>query len=153
MTLTSGTHSHADERSVERDAEYPSFVRTGGWPYVVSGQDWQGLVEAYATAPSAIAPVAQIVASIASSGRSEDLVFATSMWDLIVTPSPVGEPPVDVVAVRGAMGLATVAADRIVVEHMPLVGPADRIERPASEAVPLFWRFIIEKYGIAPQRS
>lgn len=138
---------------IGRDAEYPSVMRTGGWSYTVHRQDWQGLVEQYATLPSAMAPVAQIVASVAVSGRSEDLVFATSMWDLIVTPSPVDTPPIDVVVVRGAMGLRKVPADHIVVEHMPLVGQADRIERPASEAVPLFWRFMIEKYGIAPKRS
>jgi hypothetical protein len=26
------------------------------------------------------------------------------------------------------------------------------IERPAAEAVPLFWRFMIEKYGVHPSR-
>jgi hypothetical protein len=128
-------------------------MRTGGWPHVVRGSDWHALVDEYATAPLVVAPVAQVVASVASSGRSDDLLFATSMWDLIVTPSPDGESPVDVVAVRGAMGLAHVPEGRIVVEHMPLVGGADRIERPAEEAVPLFWRFIIEKYGIAHRRS
>ncbi len=128
-------------------------MRTGGWPHVVKQSDWRALLERYSTAPAAIAPIAEIVASIASSGRSDDLLFATSMWDLIVTPSPVGDPPVDVVAVRGAMGMANVPAERIVIEHMPLVGMADKIERPAVEAVPLFWRFMIEKYGIAPQRS
>ena len=125
-------------------------MRTGGFPYAVKRQDWQSLVEEYSTAPAAVAPVAQIVESVATSGQTEDLVFATSMWDLIVTPSPIGDPPVDVVAVRGATGTASVAPDRIVVEHLPLVGIADRIERPAAEAVPLFWRFMIEKYGIAP---
>jgi hypothetical protein len=86
------------------------------------------------------------------SGRTKDLVFATSMWDLIVTSSPIGDPPVDVVVVRGASGMQSVAPDRIV-EHLPPVGIADRIERPAAEAVPLFWRFMIEKYGIAPLRA
>lgn len=128
-------------------------MRTGGWPHVVLGNDWHALVSEYSTAPAVIAPIAKIVTSVLPSGRNWDLLFATSMWDLIVTSSPISEPPVDVVAVRGAMGLAHVREDRIVVEHIPLVGGADRIERPADEAVPLFWRFMIEKYGMAPQRS
>jgi hypothetical protein len=70
------------------------------------------------------------------------------MWDLIVAPSPAGPPPLDVVAVRGAMGSRNVARDRIVVEHLPLVGMADLIERDAAGAVPLFWAFMREKYGL-----
>lgn len=128
-------------------------MRTGGWPYVVRGSDWSALVREYEHAPATVAPVARIVASVASSGRGDELLFATSMWDLIVTPSPGSEPPIDVVAVRGAMGMAHVHEDLIVIEHMPLVGMADRIERPADEAVPLFWRFVSEKYGIEPSRG
>ncbi len=41
-----------------------------------------------------------------------------------------------------------IPADRIVVEHVPLVGIADVIERDASDAVPLFWAFMREKYGL-----
>lgn len=127
-------------------------MRTGGWPYVVKRNDWRVLVEEYSTAPAWTTPISHIASSVASSGRSDDLLFATSGWDLIVTPSPVGEPPIDVVAVRGANGSAQIPEVHIVIEHMPLVGIADRIERPADEAVSLFWRFMIEKYGIAPQR-
>jgi hypothetical protein len=36
--------------------------------------------------------------------------------------------------------------------HHPLVGLADDIIRPVDEAVPLFWRFMIEKYGVSPHR-
>jgi hypothetical protein len=31
-----------------------------------------------------------------------------------------------------------------------VTGYDDRIERPASDAVPLFWRFMIEKFGVQP---
>ena len=41
-----------------------------------------------------------------------------------------------------------VPADRIVVEHVQLIGIADVIERDASDAVPLFWAFMREKYGL-----
>ena len=36
----------------------------------------------------------------------------------------------------------------VLIEHLTCSGHDERIERPASEAVPLFWRFMIEKYGI-----
>jgi len=39
-----------------------------------------------------------------------------------------------------------------VIEEMSLTGHRDLIERPAAEAVPLFWRFMIEKYGVHPSR-
>jgi hypothetical protein len=34
-----------------------------------------------------------------------------------------------------------------------LISGLCRIERPVVEAVPLFWRFMIEKYGVAPHRG
>jgi hypothetical protein len=36
------------------------------------------------------------------------------------------------------------------IEQQSLRGHDDRIERPAGEAVPLFWRFMIEKFGVHP---
>ena len=70
-------------------------MRTGGFPHVVHRQDWENLVAEYSTAPAVVSPVAQIVTSVVAAGRAMDLVFTTSMWDLIVTPNPVGDPPVD----------------------------------------------------------
>ncbi|SDS81377.1 hypothetical protein SAMN04515669_1995 [Jiangella sp. DSM 45060] len=40
----------------------------------------------------------------------------------------------------------------MVIEEQSVTGHDDIIERPAAEAVPLFWRFMIEKFGIAPER-
>jgi hypothetical protein len=31
-----------------------------------------------------------------------------------------------------------------------MTGRSNRIERPVDEAVPLFWRFMIEKFGVGP---
>ncbi len=64
------------------------------------------------------------------------------MWDLIVAPAPGVPAPVDPVRVT------TPHYPDVVVEHLPNAGGADRIERPRNEAVPLFWRFMKEKYGI-----
>jgi hypothetical protein len=126
-------------------------MRTGGWSYPVQRRDWEDLADRYRAAPAVVSSIAQVIDSIVSSGLGDELQFATSMWDLIVTSSPASAPPVDVVAVRGAMGAKRVPADRIVVEHLPLVGLADAIERDASDAVPLFWAFMREKYGLIRQ--
>ena len=97
-------------------------------------------------------PFADIVASVVESEAASELGYATSMWDLIVTPIPVVSLPVDVVVVRGESGVGKVRPGHVRIEHLPLVGLEDSIERPVSEAVPLFWRFIREKYGITPRR-
>jgi hypothetical protein len=124
-------------------------MRTGGWSYPVQGHDWQGLADRYRTAPDVVSPIAHVVEGILSSGLGDEVQFTTSMWDLTVTPSPASSPPVDVVAVRGAMGVKQVRSNRIVIGHLPLVGLADAIERDASEAVARFRAFMREKYGLA----
>ncbi|WP_141997522.1 hypothetical protein [Amycolatopsis cihanbeyliensis] len=58
------------------------------------------------------------------------------MHDLVVTARPVPEyPRVEVVVVRS-----------------PSSGYDDRIRRTSEAAVPLFWRFMIEKFSVAPAR-
>jgi hypothetical protein len=97
--------------------------------------------------------LAEILASIVSSGRADDLAVTTSMPDLVITPRPVPEPPLDVVIVRAPNSLRNgPRPGHVVIEEMSLTGHGDLIERPAAEAVPLFWRFMIEKYGVHPSR-
>ncbi len=62
-------------------------------------------------------------------------------------PCPGAPAPVD--AVRVSMP----HYPDVVVEHLPTVGGADRIERPRDEAVRLFWQFVKEKYGIDGRRE
>jgi hypothetical protein len=38
----------------------------------------------------------------------------------------------------------------VLIEHLSITGRNDRIERPVAEAVPLFWRFLVEKFGVDP---
>jgi hypothetical protein len=38
--------------------------------------------------------------------------------------------------------------EHVLIEHVSLTGHDDRIERPAVDAVPLFWRFMSEKFGV-----
>jgi hypothetical protein len=97
--------------------------------------------------------LAEILANIVSSGRADDLAVTTSMHDLVITPRPVPEPPLDVVIVRAPNSLRNgPRPGHVVIEEMSLTGHRDLIERPAAEAVPLFWRFMIEKYGVHPSR-
>ena len=41
-----------------------------------------------------------------------------------------------------------VQTGHVLVEHLPDTGRNDRIERPLGDAVPLFWRFVQEKFGV-----
>lgn len=88
-------------------------------------------------------PVLDIVDSIIAFETDALLAGTTSMFDLVVTPKPVTPPPVDIVTVRSAYGWITI-------EHITHTGRNDRIQRPAQDGVALFWRFMIEKFGIHP---
>ena len=74
------------------------------------------------------------------------LAGLTFMTDLVVVTRPVPEPPMDEVIVRWQWGF-------VEIEHVAHTGRNDKIRRPADQAVRLFWRFMIEKYGIHPSSS
>jgi hypothetical protein len=74
------------------------------------------------------------------------------MHDLVVTPLPITDPPIEEVIVWSpSSGL--VGPGAVLIEHRSATGHDDRIVRPSSEAVALFWRFLTEKFGIEPVRS
>ena len=83
-------------------------------------------------------------------GADGDLAVFTSMHDLMVVSQPIPEPPVQLVAVRAPSSLAKVSDGCVLIEHLSIKGRNDRIVRPVAEAVPLFWRFMIEKFGVDP---
>ena len=90
-----------------------------------------------------------VVASIQVSA-GDRLAGFTSMYDLAVTSVPVpSEGPVDVVWVRPQIYGSADNPD-VLIEHHAVTGHDDRIVRPGTDAVRLFWRFVIEKYGIEP---
>ena len=70
------------------------------------------------------------------------------MHDLIVVPRPAGSEVSELIAVRAPSSRWHVPAGQVRVEHLSSTGRNDSIERPSAEAVPLFWRFVLEKYGI-----
>ena len=51
---------------------------------------------------------------------------------------------------RAPGSLAKPSEGLVLIEHLSVTGRNDRIERPVDEAVPLFWRFMIEKFVVGP---
>jgi hypothetical protein len=97
------------------------------------------------------AHMADIVASVLACGGADRLAGHTSRHDLVVTPRPVPEPPIETVVVR-APSSGRVGPGAVLIEHRSRTGHDEWIARPAGEAVDLFWRFMIEKFGVAPAR-
>ena len=91
----------------------------------------------------------RIAQSVVAEGATDELLAHTSMHDLKVTTPPQSPwAKTDYVHVALMSNLRTVR-----IRHEPLVGLADDVKRPIEEAVPLFWRFMIEKYGVRPIRD
>lgn len=70
------------------------------------------------------------------------------MSDLIVASVPLSEGPLDRVQVSLEDMGGTVR-----ITHLAARGRSDEIARPSSEILPLFWRFMIVKFGIHPARD
>jgi hypothetical protein len=119
-------------------------VSTLGWPFPIRPDEWSDLAAFYADLGPEFGHISDIVQSVVASAASEQLAATTSMQDLLVVATPISEVPGDVVAVR------TPGHGRVLIEHLAVTGNNDRIERASSDAVPLFWRFMIEKYGVRP---
>jgi hypothetical protein len=62
---------------------------------------------------------------------------------LIVVSTPVPDPPYGVAIVRAQ------TTGHVRIEHLSRTGYHEDIERPQEEAVPLFWRFMMEKFGVS----
>jgi hypothetical protein len=92
----------------------------------------------------------EIIDSVLASDVADSLAATTSMHDLIVAALPLTEPPFDVIAVRAPSSLREVPTGEVLIEHLTPTGHDERITRPVTDAVPLFWRFVIEKFGIEP---
>ncbi|MEU5879028.1 hypothetical protein [Spirillospora sp. NPDC047279] len=130
-------------------------MSTRGWPDSGS-RPWPEIASSFqelADADPAFGPLAAIAESVITCRADEHLAATTSMHDLVVTAAPVpAETPVDVVIVRSpSSGLAN--PGWVLIEHCSTTGHDARIARPAGAAVPLFWRFMLEKFGIGPARA
>jgi hypothetical protein len=128
-------------------------VRTNGWPYPFRQRSWSDIAAflgSMANRHPEFQHMADIANSVIQSQTTSLLAACTSMHDLIVVPVPIPDPPYDVVAVHAPGSLAAPQAGCVVIEHLACTGHNDSIERPVADAVPLFWRFMIEKYGVHP---
>lgn len=124
-----------------------------GWPYPFRPQPWEELDREFASVAAAhpdFGHSSAIVKSVREVGAEQDLAAFTSMHDLMVRSTPLPEPPYDLVAVHAPNSIAKVPPGTVLIEHLSVTGRNDRIERPVADAVPLFWRFMIEKFGIEP---
>lgn len=124
-----------------------------GWTTPFTPRDWrerrrflQGLVDQ----DPEFRYLTDIIDSVIGSDSTDHLGVMTSMHDLIVTDLPASEPPLEVVFVRAPNSPKGPPSGMVLIEHLSLTGHDDRVVRPASEAVPLFWRFMIEKFGVSP---
>jgi hypothetical protein len=110
--------------------------------------DVRDFLAGMAAAHSQFTYLVDIVDSVIEGDRASSLAATTSMHDLVVASVPLQEPPLDVVVVRAPGSLYRPSAGNVLIEHLSVTGRNDRIERPSTDAVPLFWRFVIEKFGI-----
>lgn len=121
-------------------------MRTLGWSAPFPDHTWcdiAGRLHDLLDGRPAYEPVLDIVDSVIAFGVEPYLAGLTSMTDLIVTTRPIVPPPLEVVIMRHMLG-------SVGIEHVTHTARNDKIERPADEAVGLFWRFVIEKFGIHP---
>jgi hypothetical protein len=128
-------------------------VRTHGWPHTFLARPWEDIASFLTDMverDESFAYMAAVAQSVRDSEAAQSLAGTTSMHDLVVTSTPVVEPPLDVVIVRAPSSLHRPSSGHVLIEQQSLSGHDDRIERPAAEAVPLFWRFMIEKFGVHP---
>ena len=95
-----------------------------------------------------VEPILAVARSVVEEGADEQIGGHTSMQDLLVTSLPVGPEPFDHVRVSLLPRTSSVR-----ISHFSGVGNDDATVRPASDVVPLFWRFMIEKYGVHPARD
>lgn len=134
-----------------------SVVRNLGWPYPFRQTPWPDIATflgGMAERNPSFQHMADIVNSVIDSGSSDLLAAFTSMHDLMALATPIPDLPFDLVAVRAPGSLHPPSAHGLVlIEHLATTGNNDRIERPAAEAVGLFWRFMIEKFGVHPAVS
>jgi hypothetical protein len=94
--------------------------------------------------------IAAVADSVIASGVADQLAGCTSMHDLLVVPTPVPEPVDEMIRVCSPSSMKSVGDGLVLIEHVTETGHDDRVKRPVAETVPLFWRFVTEKYGVRP---
>lgn len=113
----------------------------------LAGRYWQ-LADG---APELLA-IIEIIDSVIAVRAEAALAANRTIGALNVVSVNAADPPYSVVSVS-AFPPGRSAPAMVQVEHVSGSGLAEVVVRPAEEAVPLFWRFVIEKFGIEPVAS
>jgi hypothetical protein len=100
-------------------------------------------------APGRAAHMFSIIDSVIDAGAEDLLAVTTSMHDLIVVPKPTADPPLDVLKVCAPSSIHKVPDGTVRIMFLAVNGANTEIDRPVSEAVPLFWRFLDIEFGIS----
>lgn len=141
MEVTNGASVMLGRRSP------PFFSRASSQFRAVEWQNIADSVDAYTRSHSPC--MVEVVASVRACGAGR-LAGLMSMHDLAVTTTPVPQHgPIELIWVR-PQGRTSGRPQMVLVEHWSCTGHDDLIVRPATEAVALFWRFVIEKFGFEP---
>ena len=126
-----------------------------GWRYEIIERDWsevRATLEVVDWHDDDGQYLLDVIDSVLEVGADEVLALSTSMHDLMVAPRPVSSPPLDVVVVAAPGSGRSHAAGTVRIDHIAVNGPNTEIERPADQAVPLFWRVLWEEFGITAVR-
>ncbi len=126
------------------------------WDWPFKAKDWAALAAEYRELVEGdlpqLAPVLSVIESVIENRMDTQLAVTTSLRDLAITTAPPQEPPVDVIVVRSAVSGAPPATGTIAIDHVATTGLSEHIVRPEAETLPLFWRFVAEKYGLRVTR-
>jgi hypothetical protein len=126
-----------------------------GWRYPFRAKPWSEVRDFEASVWGGHSEGQYLVAiidSVMASGVAEQLAVSTSMHDLVVVAQPVPEPEMDVLIVRSPSSLHPHQPGSVLIEYLAVSGRNTSIERPAADAVRLFWRFVQEKFGVVPKQ-
>lgn len=113
---------------------------------------WAQLADHYrlpANGTSEHLAIIEIIDSVRACGADGVLAAARTIGALNVVDVDATEPPYSVLSVS-IIPAGRTAAGAVQVRHVSCSGLAEDIVRPLDDAAPLFWRFVIEKFGIQP---
>ena len=95
-----------------------------------------------------LTPMLWLTQSIVDQGAAKKLVAFTSMHELVITAAPISSEPDWLRVSVGPLGTV-----RIAHRKSWAATEGDVVIRPVDEILPLFWRFVIEKWGARPARD
>jgi hypothetical protein len=96
-------------------------------------------------------PHVAIIDSIASSGIADQFVVGIGSMDNLRFALEATEPGLRDPIVICGRAWTPASPGHVRIRHESFSGKVDDIERPASDAVRLFWRFAAEKFGVHVQ--